>query len=604
MAKKKDGYRFDVDPKDAGTPRERLFKAVASSYRQLSAYRNNVRRLNEAYAGPMYGVEGRSNDFTSGRPEKYVNLMKQAVSAYVMTLATNRPKVLATTTKMHLRPFAAHYQVGINKLIKEIQLEQVLSQWVRDAFFWMGIVRVHMADTGRIIHEGDVAMDPGMPFASNISLDNFFFDSNAKKWSECKFMGDIYRLPVEEIMDSGVYEGEALDDLVETSKWGGSEDRVQNLSLGYELEDDELEPMADLADVWLPREQVVRTYLVKSRSSEGVTLHGDHIAEDAWEGSEFGPYKQLHFDQVSDNVLPLSTAADLYALDRLVNSLYRKNARKAMRSKENPAYTPSGQDSAGRIKRAGDGEWVNVQDPREINVIRSGGVDAGLQGFMLNGMELFDRMAGNLTSILGLGAQTDTVGQEKIVSAGASGRMGQLQDMIRTPVTCLIKDLARLLWIDNFTELPARVEVEGLKDVSYDATWKPKDREGEYSDYDIECDVYSMSYQGPGQRMQALNQLLGEIYIPLMPMIQQQGGSIDLARLAELHSELLNLPRLKDVIVFNTPPQAPAAEESEGAKKAPTSTRNYVRESRSGGNQGGAPDASEWIGAGMGEGEA
>mgnify|MGYP001166575060 CR=1 FL=1 len=469
---------------------KRLIESVEVSYRKLRPYREAVFRLVEEYAGPMYGTESNSNK-TFGSQEKYLNLSKQAVSAYMTLLASNRPRVLLTTTNPDLKPFAKHYQVAMNNLLEKIQIEKTLSQWVRDAFFWIGIVKVHMGDSGEIIEEGDVTADAGMPFASNVSLDDFFFDTSAKKWSECKYAGDIYRMPLDTLLHSGVYSGEALDDLQAATEFHTGE-RLRELSMGVEAVQNDVEDMVDVADVWLPREGVIRTYIVQSR--QNLKLKEGHIAEMEWDGKELGPYHLLHFDEVSENILPCSTAADLHPLDRLINNLYRKNARKASRQKDTPIYSPSGEQAARKLRNASDGEWISVTDPKEVNVIKHGGIDGNLHGFMLNSMELFDRMAGNLQAMLGLGPSSDTVGQERLIQQAGSRREGQLQTAVAAATVKLVKDLGLLLWEDEFTELAAIDRLESMPDIEFDSSWSPSDREGLFSDYSFDIDVYSMQF--------------------------------------------------------------------------------------------------------------
>ena len=571
---------------------QRLFESVEVSYRKLRPYREAVFRLTEEYAGPMYGLEGNTSA-TAVKQEKYLNLLKQSVSAYMTLLASNRPRVLLTTTDPRLEPFSEHFQLALNNLLKKINIEKTLSQWVRDAFFWLGVTKVHMGDSGEIIDEGDVSADPGMPFVSNIALDDFFYDTSAAKWSECKYAGDIYRMPIETLQNSSAYSGEALENLNPSSKFVTGE-KLSELSMGTEPRGTELEPMADVCDIWLPREGVIRTYVVENRHT--MKLRSGHIAEMEWDGRELGPYHLLHFDEVSENVMPCSTAADLEPLERLINNLYRKNARKASRQKDTPIYSPSGEQTARKLKNASDGEWISVTDPREVSVIKHGGIDGPLHGFMLNSMELFDRMAGNLQQMLGLGPSSDTVGQERLIASAGSRREGQLQNNVVNATAGIIRDLAMLLWEDEFTTLPARVNVEGASFASFDSTWKPGDREGNFKDYDYEIDIYSMQYQTPSTRMQAINQLMQSIYIPLMPMIQQQGGTVDLAELAAMHSEMLSIPRLKDVVKFSDVSLPPDG--SQLPKSSPTTNRTYTRkDAKSDGNRA-VPDASSWMNQG------
>jgi hypothetical protein len=540
----------------------------------------------------MYGLEGNTSA-TAVKQEKYMNLLKQAVSAYMTLLASNRPRVLISTHNRDLRPFADHFQNSINNLLSEIEIEKTLSQWVRDAFFWLGVTKVHMGDSGEIVEEGDLSADPGMPFVSNIALDDFFYDTSAAKWSECKYAGDIYRMPIETLQNSDMYSGDALNDLEPSSKFVTGE-KLSELSMGTEPRGTELEPMADVCDIWLPREGVIRTYVVENRHT--MKLRSGHIAEMEWDGRELGPYHLLHFDEVSENVMPCSTAADLEPLERLINNLYRKNARKASRQKDTPIYSPSGEQTARKLKNASDGEWISVTDPRDVNVIKHGGIDGPLHGFMLNSMELFDRMAGNLQQMLGLGPSSDTVGQEKLIATAGSRREGQLQNNVVNATAGIIRDLAMLLWDDEFTTLKDRRELESMSELSYDATWNPDDREGEFKDYKFDIDIYSMQYQTPGSRVQAINQLLQQIYIPMMPVIQQQGGSLDLSALTQMHSEMLNIPRLKDIVQFGDYGDINTSSQ-QMPSMSPNTNRTYTRKD-SKGEPTGVPDSQQWLSQG------
>ena len=130
--------------------RKRLFQAIEDSYKDLEPFRCLQRSLIEEYAGDGYG---------GGKDQKrqiIVNLLNQTVEAYMMALAANRPQVLVSTRHAELKPFAAHFQVGLNNLIEEINLEQTIRRWVLDAFFCLGIVKVHMASSGLVQIEQDL----------------------------------------------------------------------------------------------------------------------------------------------------------------------------------------------------------------------------------------------------------------------------------------------------------------------------------------------------------------------------------------------------------------------------------------------------------------
>jgi len=565
----------------------RLGRAVETSYRKLDPFRRLAMGLVSEYAGPGYGEV---RDHTA--KTKHINLMNQTVDAYMMLLAANTPRVLMSTHNQAHSAFAQHFGVAVNNLLKEINFGVTHADWVLDAFFCVGVIKVHMADSGQIISEDDVQMDPGMPYASNVSIDDLVYDTSARKVSEAKFIGDMYRVPFDSLKDP-MYDQEVVKNLRPTSKNGVDGDRLERISVGSETDDDEFEPMIDLADIYVPREKMIYTFPVRSRQL--FTLGSKPIAKFEWLGTERGPYKVLGFNQVPKNIMPVSPAAHLATLDKLINNLMGKQARQAQRQKENPVFTPAGANDAEKLRLAADGEWVGVQDPREVNVIRSGGPDPGNQNFMLNSMEIFDRMAGNLPAMLGLGTSADTVGQEKLIHASASRKEAQMQRRVIESTVDVIEELAYLLWLDEFKTIPGQIELEGMPEYKAKSDWVPGDREGEFKDYQIQIDVHSMSYQSPSDRVKAVNSLLSQTYAPMMQMLAEQGGMIDFQRLTSFYSEMLNLPRLREIVVFTAPiDDNPGA--TAGLPSRPASTeRRYIRQD---GNSGpdSVPSTETWSG--------
>jgi len=129
--------------------------------------------------------------------------------------------------------------------------------------------------------------------------------------------------------------------------------------------------------------------------------------------------------------------------------------------------------------------------------------------------------------------------------------------------------------------------VQGAGGITVTSVWKPGDREGKFLDYNFDIDVYSMQYQSPKSKLQSLNELVTGVYVPMVPMLMQQGGMIDMFALTEKYADLMNLPELMDIVKFagvvsDTESDVPMAEVP---KKSPMSTRNYVRHNVSAGQQ-------------------
>ena len=554
-----------MDPNNE-THRDRLAKAIEHSYRELEPFRQLNKSLVEEYAGSGYGRSG------TPKFETVINLMNQAVTAYTMALAANRPRVLVTCPDPSRNYFCKKYEVAMNNLIKEIGLEITLRQWVLDAFFCVGIVKVHMADSGLVELENDLWMDPGRPFASNVSLDNWVHDMGATKWSQTKFSGDTYRIPMEDLQHP-MYEQDLVKDLQESRRTAIEENRLEFLSHYDTADGTDLEPMVDLADIWIPRDGKIYTYALSQRSQFKIT--GKPLAVMDWTGPEMGPYKKMGFNDVPENIMPTSPASHLATLARIANNLMRKQKRQASRQKDVHMYTAAGKDDAARLQRSDDGQWINVNDPSQVATLKMGGVDQGNQAFLISVMQLFDRMAGNLTGMLGLGAQAPTASQEQILQGRISSKEAQMQYTVLDATTSLIRDLGWLLWNDQVRVMPGSFPIQGTDNYTADATWTPDHREGEYGDYNIDIDVYSMSYESPEQKAAKLNMLLTQIYGPMAQILMSQGGVLNLQKLVEQHAQLLNLPQLKECISFGNIPSEGTGETT----SSPVSTRTYERRS-------------------------
>lgn len=551
--------------------RYRLFRAMDQSYRTLKPFRDLTSGLVEEYAGTGYGKGGRRP-----RYEIIVNLMNQAVDAYTMALVANRPRVLLTTKHDTLKPFAKHFEVATNNLIQEIELEYTLRQWVLDAFFCLGVIKVHRADSAEVELEEGFWADPGTPFASNVSIDNWVHDVTATRWDKVLYAADCYRLPFSDLKNPDFFDQSVVKELKPTSKYAAQDDeRLEFIASGREVDHDECEPMADLMDVWIPREGKIFTFPMDAKAR----FNGKHkpVADMEWDGPESGPYHLLAFNDVPENIMPTSPASHLSTLARLVNNLLRKGKQQALRQKEVTTYTAAGSSSAQKIKTANDGDMVQVDDPNDVRPLKFGGTDAATQALATSLIAMFDRMAGNLTAMLGLGAQADTVGQEQLIHSAASRKEAQMQYRVVEGTRRLIRDLGWMLWNDKVKTLSGKLSIEGAEGYAVEANWTPEDREGSFFDYNFDIDVFSMPYTSPQQRLQAVHQLVTSVFIPGAQLLMAQGGSVDMQRLTEIYADLMNEPRLREIIKFTAPAMGGGTEE--GPSMPSSTTRSYVRKS-------------------------
>ena len=554
---------------------DKLFKSVEKSYRDWDAFRKTNYSLVEEYAGDGYGPSGSAN---GKRREVIVNLLHQTVSTYMMALAANTPRILVDTRNRQLRGFARHFELALNNLAYDIGLVHTIRRWVLDAYFMVGIAKVHLKDSGYVQLEADIVADPGFPFASNVSLDNFVADTSAKRWGEVMYVGDAYRIPFEDLEDDAVWDQKAVKDIRPSSKVENASERLENISRGYETDTDEFQPMVDLIDLWLPRENKVVTYALDFRNS-AMQPYGKRLAELEWTGAELGPYHILGFDDVPESLMPVGPATHLAPLAKHINNVYRKQIRRARDLKENPTYTPGAEKSARNLQNANDGDHICVQDNQELSSIKTGGVDQENQMFMLNMMDHFNSVAGNLSALAGLSPQADTLGQERLIHGAVSGIVAQMANRVNEGVTSLITNLSKLLWDDEVNVIKGEMKLPGLENYSAQSDWVPGDREGEFREYQISIDIFSMPYKSATDKVSAILQTVNQVYLPLQQQLMAQGGSIDMRELNDMLSDLLDLPRLKDIIKFSTPIDPAMMGGGGGATGGGPTTREYVRRS-------------------------
>lgn len=547
---------------------ERLCRSIAAYYRDLEWLRDLTRQVVKQFAGPTYGGPKNNQPQT-----KYLNLLRQAVDGYMVLLVANNPKVLVTTHYPDLKPFAMHFQVGLNTLIEEINLRETLESWVMGGIFGMGVIRTHMADSGQLRWEGDIAMDPGIPFASFISTDNWVHDSTARKYGECKLAGNMYPISYRELregMDHGWYDPEVGTRVVPKSKsYDDDPERLERFSRGDETDDDEYEPCLDLADIWIPAEQRIKTFVVESRRHFQITNCRPLAIED-WEGPETGPYHVLGFVPVPENVVPASPAADLSPLDDLVNNAVRKFARQLKRLKENLVYESSAKDGAKGLTTGSDGQSIKVDNLQGIGLFRQGGVKQDLAQAIVQLDNMFNQMAGNIRALLGLGAESETVGQEQLIHRAGSRKVGRMQAKVLQGTKEIVTSLASLMWHDQFRESPGEIPIPGERR-GVASPWRPGDREGTIDKYSFDIGIYSMMERLPAERAQTIINL-----IPVLAQAEQSGFNTD--ALVGIFADLFDEPALKE-IKPNRGGWVDQRPKPDAARKPPVTSRNYTRRS-------------------------
>ena len=560
----------------------KLKTSVKSSILQMQKPRNVRVGAIRQYVGAHH-AEGGSHKRVP------TNFLELAVTIYTRQLAARAPRAMVSTSVESLLPYARNMELAINQIPDEIHLGRTLRRAVIEAIFSIGIVKTGICTTGHTV----LGHDYGEPFVDVITLDDYFCDMSAKTMETIQYEGNDYWLPLKVARDLA---GDSSIQFDPTTTIGeNGEERAESVST-----DDSVTEYGERVwcrDIWVPDTGELITYGVTSQNK---------FNEIDWDGPKEGPFRKLTYSDVPGNLMPLSPAALMIDLHELGNALFRKLGKQADAKKTIAAFPGGDDESVKRLREAKDGDGINFTGgkPESITV---GGIDQPTLGMFLQVRDLFSYFAGNLDSLGGLAPATDTVGQDQMLTAAANGRMDYMKDQTVDFAKGIFGDLAWYAWTDPVRERAIEKQVDGT-DIVLRSEWSAETRDGDFLDYNLDIDAYSMQNDTPSIRLQKIGQVFQNYIVPLMPQIEAQGGQIDFQKLLELVGRYSNLSELAEFIKFQGPPtdQQNPHGNPRPVLQSPNTTRTNVRISRTGATRHGKDDVMSRIlmGAGVQQSEA
>lgn len=572
-------YRLPMIDLSNDEKRGRLLKAIRSSRNAMEPFRRVRKELIKDYVGSWYAEGGAEN-------KTLVNLINQTARIYTISLAANNPQVLISTPKTESIAFARRFEVNLNKLISDMALDQTFRSIVLDAFFCLGCGVVMMRDTDTRFHgllesEEDVWLDPGQPWFNRVSLDDLILDMPAKELSKMRYCGHRYRADYEKVMDEPGYSKKVKDKLSPSTR-AHHDSTGAARDIASDAEDDDLKDMVWLMDVWIPENNSIVTMACDQEDIEP-------LIEREWTGSQAGPYKFLSLGDTPDNVIPTSPAVNLKGMHDLQNRLHRRMEDDSDAHRVINVYPPGEEDQADAYRTAERNSWVKGRSPEQIKQFEMGGVDQRDMALATFLQTEYDRLAGNLQAMGGLGPQAATVGQEELVHGQLSKNVADMRTAVVNFAASCILDLGRLMWEDQTLELRTSMPV-GNSGIQVSSDWisplnqnddlvrqglQSPARVGSFEDYEFRVEPYSMVFKTPQQHLQEYFQVLQQI-APLWPMFQASGATLNVQVLVDEMARLLNKPEIKQLITFATPADQMGGDQNT-VRQSPHTVRENIR---------------------------
>lgn len=471
----------------------KLQKSAAVCRKKLEWTRKLRMRLLREYVGRHYG--GLMDEQSRAQP---LNFFARTIWTLIPQLVANEIEYTATTQNLQLRDFASIFGLAVTHLTKRVELSNTLRLLVLDAFFSMGIVKQGMTFGREVVSILGTLHDVGQPFADRVSFDDYYIDPQARSRETAWYEGDRYRMPLDYIRSSGLYQN--FDRL---RGWCDRREKPAS-SLGNggatENEIEELVEQAMLLDLYIPQENLLVTIPV----SEDQGTKPLRVVE--WEGPRQGPYEALAFHLVPDNVLAVPETGIWYDLHQLINQEARRIVYEAGRRKTVLAYTPATADDAERIASAADGDTVAVSSIDQIKEVNFGG--ATEQGFATMNWfrSMFTYLTGNADLAGGLGGQNaDTATEASIMQGNSQSVLGDLRTVTNQFSLRIVQKFAWYLWTDPLINLPLarRLPSGGEEQV----TFSPDARQGDFLDYQFTITTNAIQTMDPAIRAKRMMEL-------------------------------------------------------------------------------------------------
>lgn len=579
------------------TKTSRLLEAVQFSRDRMQVFREQRLAAVRAYVGSNYGEMGSSDKVP-------LNLMQMAVNIYRRQVAARAPQASIVARDPKLAPTAADFELALNWLIKEIDLESSISRWVIDAMFSIGILKVGISPGNQQEIEG-YTHDAGLPFADVVDFDDFVFDMNAKSWDLCQFVGNRYTLPYEAAMDLKIFGKEQLSPSRATDYNETGDEKVSILQtggLGAWGSQRGYMDLVELWDLWLPYDNLMVTVQVQ----DGNGINGGKVVRVVdWDGPEYGPYHVLAFGDVPGNLMPLPPAQAMLDLHDASNRVFRKIVRQADRQKTVTIIANGAEEDGRRLLDANDGDMIRSDNPQASKEVRYGGPDSASIAFLLQLKDLFVYLGGNLDALGGLGRQANTVGQESLIQRSANMLIADMQDRTTTAVKKVVESLADYLWNDPIS-IPKVIKKVAGTDFSIPVEFSQDIREGDLLDYMVEIAPYSMQSRTPTERLQTISQMMTNFVVPMTPQLQQRGIGVNMDEFMKIMARYSNIPEMEQILERIPQGEMDMMNQQQGAGagerplQSPVTSRTTIRENVSGATRQGADQENMRMLMGMG----
>jgi len=516
---------------------QRLHSSVDQCERYKKPMQRTINRMLEHYQNGWFKQDANNNS----RSYQPLNMIDRGIQTLLPFLVSNNPRVQirprAGIGHPGMKPFSKTLELALTHLLDEIKFAAyTLTPVIMDSFFSMGITKTgtmhsHQIELGGYLH------DVGQPYCDRVDFADYIFDVTARNLQEMKLQGNRYQMPYEYVMESGLFKH--TDRLSPNPVPHENQDHTdyssRNGNIYYNY--GEIYKTVELEDIWLPEENIIVTI---PRTGQGSKI----LRTVEWDGPENGPFDILAYKLFPGTTVPVPPIYTWLDLNKAINTIVCKMRDMTDREKTVGVYDLMNTEDGQVVKMAKHGELVGLQGGADsVKEITFGGFNEQSMGFLMFLLDQFSRSGPNLEQLGGKGQMAGTLGQEQMMQSNAMREVDLMSNKVYEFTRNITRKLTWFLWTDPLIVTPV---IKRVGELDYDVEYSQYNQEGDFFDYALEIEPYSMSRMNPEMRYQKILQLVNQMIIPMLPMAMQQGSMIDVNSLVKEVAPYLGISNVDD----------------------------------------------------------
>ena len=578
-----------------------LARQIPRDFEKLEHWRKGLRDTVNSITGDHYKDPDTADpNLRNAQP---ANFNGMATDIFVRSLVSANPRVYATTDYRELTVMTETFEYAINDRFEEMCIVDQLEAATYDAV--LGPMATVIVGRERQGFLNETSYPRSKTVCRRISLDVQAWDTDARQWSECGYETHKLRIREDEFMRSKAFP-QKLKDAIQPRHLYEARDADTS---GEPLIEDMSVNKSDLP-VGRGRRYIMLwyVYLPTSRSTLYIPCSYDSVldlnpamAVRRWVRQK-GPYKRYGFDLVPDNLAWRSPVKDsILDVGLILNDLVYRIMADARDRKKVGIVDALGDDTIDRINNARHGDFVAGRADA-AKTVESGGLDNLTMLAFVQLHKLWDELGGNISILGGLTGAYPTATEANVRNTNASGKIEKMRQRSLRWVDEVATAVAQYEWEDpDAGRILERELYGGVKrrlDFSY---IKPR---GSFERWRINVHPYSLQYRSPTQVVQMMDQFVGQIIIPSLPLFQQAGVTFDIQAYAKTRSKLLDMPFMSNLLVPTSRVDQTQAGTSYQPGKAPVTERIETRRSEAQGDEMGMMRLLSAMGRGANYGDA